>query len=53
MNELTYTSESQKQKKYMEEMKVWVKEQSEMLGRPLTCCCKTFGCQMVSHSRNF
>ena len=46
MNELTYTSESKKQQHYIEEMKVWVKEQSEMLGRPLTCCCKTFGCQM-------
>jgi len=46
MENLTYTTESKKQQHYIEEMKVWVQEQSERLGRPLTCKCVTFGCQM-------
>lgn len=48
MENLTYTTESQRQRHFIEEMRVWVKEQSEKLGRPLTCYCKTFGCQMNS-----
>jgi tRNA-2-methylthio-N6-dimethylallyladenosine synthase len=46
MENLTYKSESEKQYHYIQEMKVWVKEQSEKMGRPLTCKCVTFGCQM-------
>ncbi len=38
--------ESEKQFGYMNQMKAWVKEQSDKLGRPLTCHITTFGCQM-------
>ena len=39
-------TESEKQYEYMEQMKQWVEKQSQKLGRPLTCHCTTFGCQM-------
>ena len=48
MEDLTYTSESQRQYDYMAQMKQWVSKQSEKMGRPLTCHITTFGCQMVS-----
>lgn len=41
-----FNSESQKQFYYMEQMKEWVKQESQRLGRPLTAHCTTFGCQM-------
>ena len=31
---------------YIEKCKKHVKQMSEELGRPLTCCTQTFGCQM-------
>ena len=46
MENLTYTTESQRQQHYIEEMKLWVNEQSRKMGRPLTCKIVTFGCQM-------
>ena len=46
MEDLTYTSESQRQYDYMAQMKQWVSKQSEKMGRPLTCHITTFGCQM-------
>lgn len=39
-------TESQRQYDYMEQMKSWVAKKSQELGRPLTCHCTTFGCQM-------
>mgnify|MGYP002540859053 CR=1 FL=1 len=39
-------TESQRQYDYMEQMKSWVAKKSRELGRPLTCHCTTFGCQM-------
>lgn len=38
--------ETIKQYEYIEKVKAYVKEQSEALGRPLTFCVHTFGCQM-------
>lgn len=46
MKDLSYKTESHKQYEYMAQMKAWVKEQSEKMGRPLTCHITTFGCQM-------
>lgn len=46
MEEFKYTSESGRQYAYMAQMKQWVKEQSQKMGRPLTCHITTFGCQM-------
>ena len=40
------TNETQKQYEYMEKAKGYVKAKSEELGRPLTYCVTTFGCQM-------
>ena len=39
-------NETKKQYEYMEKAKGYVKQQSEELGRPLTYCATTFGCQM-------
>lgn len=39
-------NETKKQYEYMEKAKAYVKAQSEELGRPLTYCVTTFGCQM-------
>ncbi|MGN0355191.1 MAG: tRNA (N6-isopentenyl adenosine(37)-C2)-methylthiotransferase MiaB [Muricoprocola sp.] len=38
--------EPERQYYYMAKARELVKEKSEMLGRPLTCCITTFGCQM-------
>lgn len=38
--------ETKRQYEYMERAKAYVKAQSEQLGRPLTYCVTTFGCQM-------
>lgn len=46
MEEFKYTSESGRQYAYMAQMKQWVKEQSQKMGRTLTCHITTFGCQM-------
>ena len=40
------TNETQRQYEYMEKAKGYVKAKSEELGRPLTYCVTTFGCQM-------
>ena len=39
-------NETKRQYEYMEKAKGYVKAQSEALGRPLTYCVTTFGCQM-------
>ena len=39
-------NETKRQYEFMEKAKVYVKKQSEKLGRPLTYCVTTFGCQM-------
>ena len=39
-------NETQRQYEFMEKAKGYVKKQSEELGRPLTYCVTTFGCQM-------
>lgn len=38
--------EAAKQRFYIEKCKEWLKKKSEELGRPLTACTVTFGCQM-------
>ena len=38
--------EPERQMYYMEQMKRLVQQKSEKLGRKLTCCINTFGCQM-------
>lgn len=38
--------EPERQMYFIEQVKQLVKEKSEKLGRPLTCCINTFGCQM-------
>ena len=39
-------NETKRQYEFMEKAKEYVKKQSEELGRPLTYCVTTFGCQM-------
>ncbi len=39
-------NETKRQYEFMEKAKSYVKQQSEELGRPLTYCVTTFGCQM-------
>ena len=39
-------NETERQYEFMEKAKEYVKKQSEELGRPLTYCVTTFGCQM-------
>ncbi|BBF42295.1 tRNA-i(6)A37 methylthiotransferase [Lachnospiraceae bacterium KM106-2] len=39
-------SETERQYKYMEQMREYVSSVSKKLGRPLTACIQTFGCQM-------
>ena len=46
MSILEYKNETQRQMHFMDEMKKWVQEKTEELGRPLTCHVTTFGCQM-------
>jgi len=38
--------EAARQRYYIEKCKEWLKKKSEELGRPLTACTVTFGCQM-------
>ena len=40
------TDEAAKQRFYIEKCKEWLTKKSEELGRPLTACTVTFGCQM-------
>lgn len=40
------TEEPERQQYFMERAKVQLRELSDELGRPLTCCINTFGCQM-------
>lgn len=39
-------NEPERQYYYIAKTREWVKTESERLGRPLTCCIQTFGCQM-------
>lgn len=41
-------NETARQLRFMESLKEYYKNKSEELGRPLTCCTQTFGCQMNS-----
>ena len=43
-----HLSEAERQYYYMDQCSIWVKEQEEKLGRPLTASVVTFGCQMNS-----
>ena len=45
-NTLTGAEETKLQYDYIEKAKSYIKEKEERLGRKLTCCVKTFGCQM-------
>ena len=44
--------EPMRQYYFMEKAKEYVAEMSEKLGRPLTACVTTFGCQMVLATQN-
>ena len=46
MNSTDVTNELERQNYYIEQCREWLKKQNEILGRPLTCTAKTFGCQM-------
>ncbi len=46
MNNTDVTLELERQNYFIEQCREWVKKQSEILKRPLTCTAKTFGCQM-------
>ena len=39
-------AEPERQQYFMERARLQVKELEDHLGRPLTCCINTFGCQM-------
>ena len=45
-NQAPETDEAAKQRFYIEKCKEWLTKKSEELGRPLTACTVTFGCQM-------
>ena len=47
-NVLTGAEETKLQYDYIEKAKTYVQEKEAELGRKLTCCVKTFGCQMNS-----
>lgn len=42
------TTEPERQYYFIKKCRKYVKEKSEELGRPLTACSRTFGCQMHS-----
>ena len=44
-NVLTGAEETKLQYDYIEKAKTYVQEKEAELGRKLTCCVKTFGCQ--------
>ena len=46
LNQTPDMDEAAKQRFYIEKCKEWLTKQSEKLGRPLTACTVTFGCQM-------
>ena len=46
VNNLTGAEETKLQYEYMEQAKMLVKEREIQAGHKLTCCVKTFGCQM-------
>lgn len=41
-------NETKKQLNYIVKANKYVREQEKLLGRKLTCCVTTFGCQMLS-----
>lgn len=43
---LTAAEEQKCQQQFIEKARVYVREKSEELGRPLYACTTTFGCQM-------
>ena len=43
---LTAAEEQKRQQQFIEKARVYVREKSEELGRPLYACTTTFGCQM-------
>ena len=45
-NQASETDEAAKQRFYIQKCKEWLTKRSEELGRPLTACTVTFGCQM-------
>ena len=45
-NVLSGAEETKLQYDYIEKAKTYVQEKEAELGRKLTCCVKTFGCQM-------
>lgn len=44
--EITDMNETTRQLQYIEDLKVYFAQKSKELGRPLTACIQTFGCQM-------
>ena len=43
---LTAAEEQKRQQQFIEKARIYVREKSEELGRPLYACTTTFGCQM-------
>lgn len=43
------TNQTERQLHFIETCKEWAAKQQEQLGRPLTACVNTFGCQMNAH----
>ena len=43
---LTAAEEQKRQQQFIEKTRIYVREKSEELGRPLYACTTTFGCQM-------
>lgn len=44
-------NEKERQLAYIEKAAAYVEEQSQKLGRKVTCCVTTFGCQMNPATR--
>lgn len=44
---LTAAEEQKRQQQFIEKARIYVREKSEELGRPLYACTTTFGCQMT------
>lgn len=49
LTEAEYKNQTERQLHFIETCKEWAAKEQEKLGRPLTACVNTFGCQMNAH----
>ncbi len=49
LTEAEFQNQTERQLHFIQTCRDWAKKQQEKLGRPLTACVNTFGCQMNAH----